>query len=463
MQPTTITPPTGRVDAPRSSPPPGSSPEGFAALLDQTTARTAAAEGPQTRPARAEASRRRPQDPAPQDAATTAGAAVADPATEVAPTAPSAPSAPTAAPPAPEERPASADGQAAPAGAALDLDAPPTLYTATDATAMGAAVLPGLPDPTVAAAAPAAPGVPAAATPAAPGTPGTPVAPGTPSAPVVSGVPVSPADLQVTDPEGDVPAGATSGAPAGAIAIPTDLLAAKTGADAQGKDQDRQDGAPDLAQLLKGATPDPAAAAATPAAAPAPAHAAAPPDASASPVPAPTVAPPVLAQPAATPLTAVPTAAGTPQLTRSSVVAAADRVQDLVRIATTRNGGARALLQLKPAELGAVDVHLRTTREGLVATIAAHDQAGLDALQQAGGELRRTLEDRGVQLHRLDLQLGAGQGGFGNRADARQASSGSRSAGRPDALGLGDEADDDLILATVSTSTPAGALVDVQA
>ncbi|MCW3004943.1 MAG: flagellar hook-length control protein FliK, partial [Conexibacter sp.] len=172
---------------------------------------------------------------------------------------------------------------------------------------------------------------------------------------------------------------------------------------------------------------------------------------------------PVTAQPAATPFTAVPVAAGVPQLTRASVTAAAERVQDLVRIAATRNGGARATLQLKPVELGTVDVHLRTTREGLVATIAAHDQVGLDALQQAGGELRRSLEDRGVQLHRLDLQLGSGQSGFGNGADARQASSGSRRSG----FSNGTDADaetpaEDLSITTV-TSPPAGVLVDVQA
>ncbi|MCW2993404.1 MAG: flagellar hook-length control protein FliK, partial [Conexibacter sp.] len=73
------------------------------------------------------------------------------------------------------------------------------------------------------------------------------------------------------------------------------------------------------------------------------------------------------------------------------------------RIATTRAGNARATLQLRPAELGQVDVHLRTTRDGLVATISAHDQVGHDALQQAGNELRRSLEDKGVQLHSLDL------------------------------------------------------------
>ena len=117
----------------------------------------------------------------------------------------------------------------------------------------------------------------------------------------------------------------------------------------------------------------------------------------------------------------------------------AERVQELVRIATTRAGNARATLQLRPAELGQVDVHLRTTRNGLVATIAAHDQVGLDALQQAGNELRRSLEDKGVQLHSLDLQLGAGENGFSNQGDAREASSGRRGAAATHDLGSDDD------------------------
>jgi flagellar hook-length control protein FliK len=288
------------------------------------------------------------------------------------------------------------------------------------------------------------------------------VAPSTPGTPADPLLPVAP---QATATEAPPTAGA---APDGVV-IPAELLAAKTDADAGAKGKDTNnaphDGAPDLARLpappasdSTAVAPAPMPAAPTPHAPPAPL-----PDAAAA-APAPTVAP-VAAQPAATPFTAVPVAAGVPQLTRASVTAAAERVQDLVRIATTRNGGARAILQLKPVELGTVDVHLRTTREGLVATIAAHDQVGLDALQQAGGELRRSLEERGVQLHRLDLQLGAGQGSFGNGADARDANAGSRRSAAPSAPAGAD--DDDLTVhdlsTTTVTSTPAGVLVDVQA
>jgi flagellar hook-length control protein FliK len=245
------------------------------------------------------------------------------------------------------------------------------------------------------------------------------------------------------------------GVPAGKLQLPAELSNAKGGhtKDFKNGDQPQRElpPAPTLAPTAD------AAAAPTSATAPTP-----PADPGAAITPAPTVA--TQAQPAAPPQTAVPVASGAPQLTRASVLQTAERVQELVRIATTRAGTARAVLQLRPAELGQVDVHLRTTRNGLVATIAAHEQVGLDALQQAGNELRRTLEDKGVQLHSLDLQLGDGRNSFFNQSDAREASSGRRGAVATHGLGSDDDlvASDELTI-THAPSTPAGALVDVQA
>ncbi|MET0601484.1 MAG: flagellar hook-length control protein FliK [Baekduia sp.] len=259
----------------------------------------------------------------------------------------------------------------------------------------------------------------------------------------------------------------TDGAPAGKLQIPAELLDAKGGhtKDFKNGDQPRRDLPP--APTLPPTADAAAAPAVVPAAAPAvvPAAAPTPPvDAAVAVAPAPTAAA-VQAQPAATLQTAVPVANGAPQLTRGSVLQTAERVQELVRIATTRAGNARAILQLRPAELGQVDVHLRTTRNGLVATISAHEQVGLDAMHQAGAELRRTLEDKGVQLHSLDLQLGAGGHDFSNQGDAREASSGRRGAGAggTDSLDSDDPVAEDELTITHAPSTPAGALVDVQA
>ncbi|HWI72350.1 MAG TPA: flagellar hook-length control protein FliK, partial [Baekduia sp.] len=277
------------------------------------------------------------------------------------------------------------------------------------------------------------------------------------------GLPADPQALlaQAADaqPVADPDAAATDGTQ-GKLQLPAELLNTKAGAHAGGHGKDfTKDGsakrdlppapalpptadAPPIAPSTT-ATTDAAPTAAAPQAAPAPV---------------------AQAQPAATQQTTVPTAPGMPQLTRGSVVQTAERVQDLVRIATTRNGNARATLQLKPEALGQVDVHLRTTRDGLVATIAAHDQAGLDALQLAGHELRRQLEDRGVQLHSLDLQLDAGAESFANQGDAQQAESGR--AGAANSYDLdGDEdaaAEDELIL-TTAPSTSSSSLVDVTA
>jgi flagellar hook-length control protein FliK len=442
----TISPPTVRPgDAHKSSaPPPGASPGDFAALLDTTSARTAPAEGPKTRPSRSETQRRDDRDDARQDEADRAGSASPDPSTARA------------------EAAAAADtaGERRPDAAAQDGDQPrgdqPPAGDAPEADAVQPVAAPGAP---VDAAALAAAGPAFPATAAAARLPGTPGAPGTPGVPPP---PTDPAPVAV-DPNAQ-PAGD------GKLQLPVELLGARTGAKGGHGHGDPAGGQPPRS-LSAAASPVPAATAPTTAAAAAPGAGSSATDAGgmgagsapATAAPAPAVPTVVAAgQPAATPTTAVPTANGTPQLTRASVTAAAERVQDLVRIATMRSGNARATLQLKPVELGTVDVHLRTTRDGLVATIAAHSQSSLDALQSAGADLRRQLEDRGVQLHSLDLQLGAGENGFTNPGDARQASSGGRGGARGWDLGGEDDAAGELTITTVSR-TPAGELVDVTA
>jgi flagellar hook-length control protein FliK len=295
----------------------------------------------------------------------------------------------------------------------------------------------------------------------------TPAVPGGPADP--QALALLAADAPPVDPAAAA-APAADGATPGKLEIPAELLDAKTGAHAGGEGKTfNKDGTPqrDLPPAPTLPPADTAPTTPTPPSAPTPA-AASPADAgaggAASPAPVPTIA---QALPTATAQNAGWAGAGTagaPQLTRGSAVQTAERVQELVRIATTRSGNARATLQLRPEALGQVDVHLRTSREGLVATIAAHDQAGLDALQQAGGELRRLLEDRGVQLHSLDLQLSADSEGFTHQRDARQAESGR--GGAAVSYGLADDedvvAEDELIL-TTAPSTSSSSLVDVTA
>jgi flagellar hook-length control protein FliK len=158
-----------------------------------------------------------------------------------------------------------------------------------------------------------------------------------------------------------------------------------------------------------------------------------------------------------------------PQATLSpaGTAAAVERIQDLVRIATLRDGHARATLQLKPAELGTVNVHLRTTADGLVATIGAQDAAALTALRHAGAELQQALQDRGVTLARIDLQLSSGnESAARDRRESQAAfadgrgSGGGRDHRRAPA---GDEVE--LVIdhsPTTTTVLPDGVLVDVR-
>jgi hypothetical protein len=90
-----------------------------------------------------------------------------------------------------------------------------------------------------------------------------------------------------------------------------------------------------------------------------------------------------------------------------------DHVRALLRIASHR-GQAQAHLTLHPAELGGVEVKLRVTTQGLVATVTADRPDAAQVLQQAGADLRRAFEAHGVEVAALDI-------GFAGDHDGRRA------------------------------------------
>ena len=132
-------------------------------------------------------------------------------------------------------------------------------------------------------------------------------------------------------------------------------------------------------------------------------------------------------------------------------------------------GAAHARLQLHPAELGGIDVQLQVTAEGLTATITAERPEAVPALQQAGAELRRALEDRGIDRRSLDVELAPGAGR--RRRHERAASAAPRSAPprgttdrRHGRRGRRRPAPTPPTTTTTPTAgLPAGALVDVLA
>jgi flagellar hook-length control protein FliK len=145
----------------------------------------------------------------------------------------------------------------------------------------------------------------------------------------------------------------------------------------------------------------------------------------------------------------------------------ADHVRAMLRVLEHR-GQVQAQLTLHPAELGGVEVRLRQTAHGLMATVTADRADAAHVLQQAGTELRRALEAQGVQVAGLDIGMaGENQDAANARANERRAESalaGPRRGRRTAADGDNDLSPIDPDHRTTTASTIAlGALVDVLA
>ena len=130
-------------------------------------------------------------------------------------------------------------------------------------------------------------------------------------------------------------------------------------------------------------------------------------------------------------------------------------------------GQVQAQLTLHPAELGGVEVRLRQTAHGLMATVTADRADAAHVLQQAGSELRRALEAQGVQVAGLDIGMaGENQDAANARANERRAESALAAPRRNRGAADGDNdlppIDPDHRTTTASTIA-LGALVDVLA
>jgi flagellar hook-length control protein FliK len=113
-------------------------------------------------------------------------------------------------------------------------------------------------------------------------------------------------------------------------------------------------------------------------------------------------------------------------------------------------------MELHPQELGSVVVKLRVTPDGLSATFTASNPDAVGQLQQAGEDLRRTLESKGLTLASLDVRAQSEDARGRHAGERRHQGHNRRTAGEPEAL----EAD---TTSTTTTILAAGALVDVQA
>jgi flagellar hook-length control protein FliK len=140
---------------------------------------------------------------------------------------------------------------------------------------------------------------------------------------------------------------------------------------------------------------------------------------------------------------------------------AAETVEHVLRLAATR-GSMQARVSLKPAELGSLEVVIRHTAAGLTARVVADDAGAAQVLQQAGSELRRSLEQQGITLLNLDIGQSGDQRSLGGASgDAREGRYDGR--GNTQARSGGTVAADDDISTETTVRLPNGALVDVLA
>ena len=183
---------------------------------------------------------------------------------------------------------------------------------------------------------------------------------------------------------------------------------------------------------------------------------------------------------ATTPAPAAPTAA--PAASASAAPSAPptparavglEHAVETVRLALragAERGVSHARISLTPRALGTIEIHLRQTSDGLVARVVAEHGAAVQQLQQAGGELRRQLEQSGINLLRLDI--GASGEDAGRAADRRAFAGAFGDDDRGGSRDRGAAGDDPLapldgaVDPTTSTTTltlPNGALIDVLA
>jgi flagellar hook-length control protein FliK len=158
------------------------------------------------------------------------------------------------------------------------------------------------------------------------------------------------------------------------------------------------------------------------------------------------------------------TRAEAPLATGVPLSRAAETVEHILRLAASR-GGMQARVSLKPAELGSLEVVIRQTAAGLTARVVAEDAGAAHVLQQAGSELRRSLEAQGITLLNLDIGQSGGERTLGRSSGGalQGGFEGDRSGDDTQSRSGGTVAADDDISTETTVRLPNGALVDVLA
>jgi flagellar hook-length control protein FliK len=119
-----------------------------------------------------------------------------------------------------------------------------------------------------------------------------------------------------------------------------------------------------------------------------------------------TTAPVVQPAPVAT---AAPVAARTPSVAAVPtsygvrLAEAAEKVSNTIAMGA-RDGVSVARIELAPESLGAIQIHLQHTSEGIVARVVTEHPEAAQTLSQGGDDLKRQLQQNGTTLLRLDIE-----------------------------------------------------------
>ncbi len=119
---------------------------------------------------------------------------------------------------------------------------------------------------------------------------------------------------------------------------------------------------------------------------------------------------------------------------------AVDAVRTTIQLGTTQ-GFTQAKIELSPASLGTIQIQLHHTDDGVTAHVVTDNPATADTLSQGGDDLRRSLQQAGVNLLSLDIETRGDSGAqTQDRTQDSAARAASGSGGEVDAIGEPDSA-----------------------
>ena len=142
------------------------------------------------------------------------------------------------------------------------------------------------------------------------------------------------------------------------------------------------------------------------------------------------------------------TASSVPTAYGVRLAEAAEKVSNTIAMGA-RDGMSVARIELSPENLGAIQIHLQHTPDGIVARVVTEHPEAAQTLSQSSDDLKRQLQQNGTALLRLDIE----SSGHQRSGEQDQTGSAPGSTGSGSSAGSSDE---DAVDAdgAISTDTP---------